>query len=66
MVEEGCSDREVFGSEEWVEVVFGERDDRGADEGGGVLEVLWCEGRVITFSPLRFPREDTTIMVHYK
>ena len=44
MVEEGRSDREVFRSEEWVEMVYGERDDRGADEGGGLLEVLRCEG----------------------
>jgi len=40
MVEEGRSDHQVFGSEEWVEMVFGEWDDRGADEGGGVLEIL--------------------------
>ena len=51
VVEEGCSNREVFGSEERVEMVFGERNDRGADEGGGVLEVLRCDGWVIRFTP---------------
>jgi len=40
VVEEGRSDHTLFRSEEWVEMIFGEWDDRGADEGRAMLEIL--------------------------